>query len=120
MGAVSELMVPELTRAQVAGDGGIPGTVHGVLRRSFAYALFVGAFLFLFADKLGMVIYHSAEAGRYIRLLAPLVPVMYTDTAVDGCLKGLGQHVWCMEGVSEAASKVTVSVSTSAPSGSRV
>jgi len=96
MGAVSELMVPELTRAQVAGDGGIPGTVHGVLRRSFAYALFVGAFLFLFADKLGMVIYHSAEAGRYIRLLAPLVPVMYTDTAVDGCLKGLGQHVWCM------------------------
>ena len=35
-------------------------------------------------------------AGRFIRLLAPLIPVMYTDMTVDGCLKGLGQQVWSM------------------------
>ena len=35
-------------------------------------------------------------AGRFIRLLAPLVPLMYTDMVVDGCLKGLGQQVWSM------------------------
>ena len=52
--------------------------------------------MFVFSDKLGLVIYSSAEAGRYIRILAPLIPVMYTDMTVDGCLKGLGQQVWSM------------------------
>ena len=43
-----------------------------------------------------MVIYGSRDAGHYIRILAPLVPFMYTDMSVDGCLKGLGQQVWSM------------------------
>ena len=29
-------------------------------------------------------------------MLCPLIPFMYTDTVVDGCLKGLGQQVWSM------------------------
>ena len=41
-------------------------------------------------------VYGSRDAGRYIRILAPLVPFMYTDMSVDGCLKGLGQQVWSM------------------------
>ena len=45
---------------------------------------------------LGLAVYKSGEAGHYIRLLAPLVPVMYTDMTIDGCLKGLGQQVWSM------------------------
>ena len=52
--------------------------------------------MFLFADQLGVAVYKSYDAGHYIRLLAPLVPVMYTDMTVDGCLKGLGQQVWSM------------------------
>lgn len=96
LGALSELIVPELTRAQVSGGDEIPGTVKRLLTKSFLYALAAAVFMFIFADKLGMAVYRSAEAGRYIRLLSPLIPVMYTDTAVDGCLKGLGQQVWCM------------------------
>ncbi len=53
-------------------------------------------FLFLFSDMLGLAIYKSHAAGHYIRILAPLVPVMYTDMSIDGCLKGLGQQVWSM------------------------
>lgn len=96
MGAVSEIIVPELTRLQVSGGRGIPGTVRGVLIKSFLYSLAVAVFMFFSADALGTVIYHSSEAGHYIRLLAPLIPVMYTDTAADGCLKGLGEQMWCM------------------------
>lgn len=43
-----------------------------------------------------MRIYSSPEAGDYLRLLAPLIPIMYTDMVADGCLKGLGQQLWCM------------------------
>ena len=43
-----------------------------------------------------MVIYDDSEAAQYIRLLAPLVPIMYLDTTTDAMLKGLGQQVWSM------------------------
>ena len=97
MSAVAELIVPELTAAQVQQDG---QTIRRTTRKLFSLSLMfscaVGLFMFLFADKLGGAVYKSYDAGRYIRLLAPLVPVMYTDMTVDGCLKGLGQQVWSM------------------------
>lgn len=95
--AAAELIVPELTAAQVRRDRGeIRRTTRALLCLSVLFSLAVGLFLFVCADALGMLIYDSRDAGRYIRILAPLVPVMYTDMSVDGCLKGLGQQVWSM------------------------
>lgn len=95
--SLSELMIPELTEAQVRGDNcGIRKLVRSIIKKSLGYSIAAALFLFCFADGLGELIYHSADAGHYLRLLAPLVPVMYTDTIVDGCLKGLGQQVWSM------------------------
>ena len=97
LSAAAELIVPELTEAQVRGESGdIRQSVRSFLRSSFLFAGSVAAFLFLCAEPLGALIYHSREAGQYIRILAPLVPVMYVDMSVDGCLKGLGQQVWSM------------------------
>lgn len=95
--AAAELIVPELTRDQTAGRAGrIRRTVRRFLRAGLLFSLAVGGFCFLCAEALGMLLFRSPEAGRYIRLLAPLVPVMYTDMCIDGCLKGLGQQVWSM------------------------
>ncbi len=97
LAALSELIVPELTASQVQGDReGIRRAVRSLLRLSALFSLAVGLFLFCFAEALSLAVYHSMEAGHYIRLLAPLVPFMYTDMTVDGCLKGLGQQVWSM------------------------
>ena len=97
MSALAELIVPELTEAQVQNDGrGIKNAVRELLRMSLLFSAAVAAFMFVFADKLGVAVDNSREAGEYIRLLAPLVPIMYTDMTVDGCLKGLGQQVWSM------------------------
>ena len=97
MAAIAELIIPELTEAQVRQDEeGIKQTVASLFRMSLLFSSAVALFLFLFADMLGYVIYNSGEAGYYIRLLSPLVPIMYTDMTVDGCLKGLGQQVWSM------------------------
>lgn len=97
LSAAAELIVPELTAAQVQQKSGeIRARVRSFLRRSAVFAGSVAAFLFFCAEPLGALIYHNREAGRYIRILAPLVPVMYVDMSVDGCLKGLGQQVWSM------------------------
>ena len=49
-----------------------------------------------FSDKLGLVIYNSLEAAYYIRVMAPLIPIMYIDSAVDAILKGMGREVYSM------------------------
>ena len=97
LGALSELIVPELTEAQVRGDTiEIRASTRRLVGLSAAFSGAVGLFFFLFADKLCFLIYGSREAGRYLRLMAALVPFLYTDMTVDGCLKGLGEQVWSM------------------------
>lgn len=97
MSAIAELIVPELTEAQVQNDhAGIIKATKTLLRLSLIFSVSVGVFMYIFADMLGVAIYKSVDAGHYIRILAPLIPIMYTDMTVDGCLKGLGQQVWSM------------------------
>ena len=95
--ALAELIIPELTEAQVRGNNNdISKTVSSLIKKGLGYSSAVALVLFIFADKLGVRIYSSPEAGDYLRLLAPLIPIMYTDMVADGCLKGLGQQLWCM------------------------
>ena len=97
MAAAAEMIVPELTRSQVRNDKeGIADAGYTLIRLSLIFSGTVALVIFILADMLGVTVYKSTEAGGYIRLLAPLIPVMYTDMAVDGCLKGLGEQVWSM------------------------
>lgn len=97
LSALAELTVPELTAAQVCGDGArIRKTVSRLLQLTLAFSCTVSAVLFLCADALGALIYRSDSVGGYIRIFAFLVPIMYMDIVTDGCLKGLGQMMWSM------------------------
>ena len=104
LSSLAEVAVPKLTAAQVRGDAAsIRRTVRKLLSLTAVFSLAVAAFLLLCADALGTLIYRSAEIGHWIRLLAPLVPVMYLDIITDGCLKGLGEMMRSMRyNVSEA------------------
>lgn len=103
--ALAELLVPALTRAQAAGDTDLlRGYVTRLLRDTFLLSLGAGAVFFLAADMLGGLVYHSAAAGGFIRILAPMTPFIYTDIITDGCLKGLGEMMRSMTyNVAEAA-----------------
>ena len=95
------LIVPELSELAVKY-----GTVRKnrhicyIVRRALSLATIFGigiaGLLICFAEPLGILVYNSAEAAKYIRIFAPLVPVMYLDTTVDGMLKGLGQQLHSM------------------------
>lgn len=82
----------------------VRATVKTLLKYTFLFALGVGAFIFFFSEQLGLAVYKSLEAGRYMKLFAFLVPIMYMDIVTDGCLKGLGQMMNSMAyNISEAA-----------------
>ena len=52
---------------------------------------------FTFADELSMAIYSKMEVAGYIKIIAPLVLIMYIDNVVDGMLKGLNKQVAVMK-----------------------
>ncbi len=95
------LIVPELSEL-AATYGNIKDNRHicYIVRRALSLALLFGigtaGIMLCFAEPLGLIVYQSREAARYIRLFAPLIPVMYLDTTVDGMLKGLGQQMHSM------------------------
>lgn len=95
--AVAELIVPKLTAQQVQGKtDSITSTTGNILFRGLMFSALTGALFMALGDDLGIVLYDSAQAGRYIRIFAWIVPVMYLDMLTDGCLKGLGEMMFCM------------------------
>ena len=108
--SLSELLVPTLTEAQMSGEPErVTQTVCRLLNDCLLFALGAAAVLFSNAALLGEAVYRNAEAGSYIRVFALLVPVMYLDTVTDGCLRGLGEQLWCM-GVNVADSALSVAL----------
>ena len=97
LASFAALLVPEVARSAAAGkqqevEKAATTALSGTLYLSFAAA----TVLFLLAHPLSYTLYGSAQAGRYIRMLAPLIPIMYMDSATDAILKGLGKQVYCM------------------------
>ena len=97
MMAVAELIVPKLTERQMQGrTESIRRVTEDVLWKSLLFSAVTASLLLSLGDSLGLALYGSREAGRYIRIFSLIVPVMYMDMATDGCLKGLGEMMFCM------------------------
>ena len=92
--ALSELLIPELSRCAAAGKGQrIRALCHKGLKWALGYGLVCGIGLYVLSDGLGYALYDSEAVGRYLRLFAPLVPMLYCDLITDAAVKGLGQQV---------------------------
>ncbi len=93
----SSMLIPELAAKHERNDRkAINRTVEKNLKRTLIYSVICAAGLFAFAPLISNLIYKTNEAVLYIRILAPLVPIMYTDTVTDGMLKGLDQQIQSM------------------------
>ena len=91
------LLVPEVSQAAAEDKSrDIERIVSNVFETSLFFAIGAAGIISCFAYELGNTIYPDTDAGRYIRMIAPLIPVMYLDTATDALLKGLGQQVYSM------------------------
>ena len=53
-------------------------------------------FFFIFGKSLGNFLFHSETAGIYIRTLAFICPFLYTNTALESILNGLGRPDACL------------------------
>lgn len=97
LSSFSGLLVPEFAESEGAGDEGRMSRIASdAISVTLIYAIMIAVFIFAFAEELGYVIYGTYEAGKYIGLLAPVIPIMYLDHVTDSILKGIGEHVFSM------------------------
>ena len=98
MYSFSGLLVPELAEAEVHDHR---RHIHYMISRvwslSLLFSLGVAGVLICFSGEIGAALYPNSAAGYYIRILAPLVPIMYLDTATDAMMKGLGEQLHSMK-----------------------
>lgn len=94
LSSFSMLLIPELSEANARHH---KRNIQYISKRVFQITLLfsilvTGIFLF-FSRDLGLLIYGDTEPGVYICILAPVIPLMYLDSVVDGMLKGLGEQL---------------------------
>ena len=91
--ALAELLIPELARCAAAGSHSrIQYLVRRGLRFATVYGCLFCGLLFLWAEPLCLRLYNSTDAGTYLRLYAPMIPMLYCDAITDAMTKGLGQQ----------------------------
>ncbi len=97
LGAFSSLLIPEIASSFQAKDfSRIKRIVSKVFGFSLIFSICVSGVFISFSQEIGLYFFNSLEAGIFIKLLAPLIPLMYLDSAVDAILKGLGEQVYSM------------------------
>lgn len=93
----SGLLIPEVSECRVQRDfTRLSRISYRILTLALFFSIGVSGIMTFLASDIGNSIYSSAEAGKYIRMLAPLIPVMYIDSSVDAILKGMGKQVYSM------------------------
>lgn len=98
IGAFTGLLVPELAGlAETGRHTDVRRLALSAVRIAVVFSVGVSGVLGFFGYELGVGVYGSGSAGNFIRMLSPLVPLMFLDTTVDCILKGLGEQVYTMK-----------------------
>ncbi len=97
LSAFAGLLVPEFAeRAALGRSEENSRLAERTLSAALWFGIAVGGVMAVTAPVLTKAVYHTGEAGLYLALLAPIVPVMYLDHVTDVMLKGLGRQVYAM------------------------
>lgn len=91
---LSTLIIPEISQAKAQNkENSVRRISERLFRIGLLYSIPVMAIMIFLSNELGTVIYNSSDVGIYIAILAPVIPLMYLDSVVDGILKGLNEQV---------------------------
>lgn len=95
--AFSSLLIPEFTmHAKENRTKTISSLIEKTLYLTLVFSIGTSGIMFFFADEIGMSIYKKSEVSYFLKILSPLVAIMYADGVVDAILKGLNQQVYSM------------------------
>ncbi len=93
LGSLGVLLMPEITRAHIRQDRRrLEALLGRMLRLTLYFSALVGAVFWTWGRPLTAALYGSEEAGAYLEILAPAMPLLYLESMVDGAMKGMGEQ----------------------------
>lgn len=93
LSSFASLLIPKIAKERELDHRRAVAHITGkAVRLALAFGMFFAGVFFLFGDGWGMAFYNSQSAGAYLRVLAPLAPLIYLDVVVDCLLKGLDEQ----------------------------
>lgn len=93
LGSLGVLLMPEITQAHISGQTErLHRLLERMLRLTGYFSALVGALFFVWGKPLALALYESTEAGFYIQVLGPVMPLVYLESMVDGAMKGMGEQ----------------------------
>ena len=93
LGSLAVLLMPEITQAHIEGQSIRLNTLlNRMLCLTGYFSMLAGVLFWVWGGPLARLLYGSAEAGFYLQVLAPAMPLMYLESMVDGAMKGVGEQ----------------------------
>lgn len=91
-GSISVLLLPYVSEADAKGS---PAKISRAIFTSTCFCLFMGfcatAFFYITGPFLGNILFHSEEAGLFIRSLSFMCPFLYLGSLLTSILNGLNK-----------------------------
>lgn len=95
--SLTDLLIPRFAKLQARSQQhSIAHIAQKALHSCVLFAFGWTGLLLVISRVLGQLLYNSSQAGHYLKLFAPLIPMLYLDCIVDGMHKGLGQQIYCV------------------------
>ena len=93
----SSLLIPEFSYMNAKCETQKMNFVlNRILKLCFIFSFLIMGIFWCFAEELNSIIYPNIDISFYIKLLCPLIVLMYIDNIVDSILKGLDKQVSVM------------------------
>lgn len=93
LGSLSVLLMPEITQAHIRGERRrLQTLIDRMLRLTGYFSAWAGGLFWVWGRPLAQTVYHNAEAGFYLEVLGPAMPLLYFESMVDGAMKGIGEQ----------------------------
>lgn len=93
LNSISTLLIPELSEADIKKQfNTVKCTVSEVISVTAVVSYLFSAIFFVSGKEIGILIYKSIRVGALLKVLSPIIPLMYLDSICDGMLKGLNQQ----------------------------
>lgn len=94
----ASLILPEYSRYFAQKDiKKIESVTNTIFSLVLTLSIYISFVIYISSDKLCFLIYDNSEVSYYVKVLTPLIPIMYIDTVVDNMLRGLDLQVSVMK-----------------------
>ncbi len=93
LGSLSVLLMPEITQAHIRQDSRrLEQLLNRMLGLTMYFSLLACTVFWVWGRAMTQAIYGSEQAGIYLEILAPAMPLLYLESMVDGAMKGIGEQ----------------------------